>query len=70
MDEFLCTLLSDRPQTWTIDWTWGILLVLVIVLIHVLGLGLIRRKTLNASSHAIRRHPTTVFVGVVGLTTL
>ena len=70
MNDYLCILVSDRPQTWSIDWAWGISLVLVTVVIHVLGLGLIRRKALNASSHTIRQHPTSVFVGVVGLTTL
>ncbi|MBV8674405.1 MAG: hypothetical protein JOZ33_13305 [Acidobacteriaceae bacterium] len=60
MNDYLCILVSARPQTWSIDWAWGIPLVLVTVLIHVLGLGLIRRKTLNASSHAIRQHPTSV----------
>jgi hypothetical protein len=45
-------------------------LIVLTVLIHVLGLGLIRNRVLDASASQIRRHPTGVFVGVIGLTTL
>lgn len=48
----------------------GVPLIVLTVLIHVLGLGLIRQRALNASASEIRRHPSGVFVGVIGLTTL
>ena len=55
---------------WSSDWGWGIPLIVFTVTIHVVGFALISRETLNASSRTIRRHPVTVFVVVVGLTTL
>ena len=67
---FACALVTNLRPNWSGNWAWGLPLIMVTVLIHALGLGLIRQKTLNASSHAIRRHPTGVFVGVIGLTTL
>jgi hypothetical protein len=64
--------LSMRPTvtSWSGNWAWGVPLVLLTVLIHVLGLGLIRQRVLHASIRSTRRHPTSVFVGVTGLTTL
>jgi hypothetical protein len=45
-------------------------LIVLTVTIHVSGLALIRRKTLNASGHMIRRYPNSAFVLITGLTTL
>ena len=70
MDGFLCVLVTNGQPTWSGNWAWGMPLIVFTVLIHALGLGLIRQRALNASSHSIRRHPTSVFVGVIGRTTL
>ena len=71
MDGLSCVLVTNgQLASWSGNWAWGIPLIVLTVLIHALGLGLIRQRALNASSHAIRRHPTGMFVGVIGLTTL
>jgi hypothetical protein len=70
MDGFSCVLVTNGQLTsWSGNWAWGMPLIVLTVLIHALGLGLIRQRALNASSHSIRRHPTGVFVGVIGFTT-
>jgi MFS superfamily sulfate permease-like transporter len=66
----LCALVANLPLSWSIDWAWGLPLIMFTVLVHVVGFGLISRRTLNASSRTIRRHPIVVFVVVIGLTTL
>jgi hypothetical protein len=56
---------------WRADWAWGLPLIVGTVIIHVFGLGLIRRRTSRFSSRSIEvRHPTAAFVIVMGTTTL
>ena len=59
------------PEIWDANWTWGLPLIVLTVIIHVLGLGLIDqvagRVSRNMPQH---RHPTAVFVVVMGATTL
>lgn len=65
------SLLHVDPVTWTNDWAWGLPLIVLTVVIHVLGLGVVGRKALGIFSRiSERRHPTWVFVVVVGATTL
>ena len=60
-----------NPVTWGADWAWGLPLIVLTVVIHVLGLRLISEKALGlCSAIAEQRHPTAVFVVVVGATTL
>jgi len=57
--------------SWGYDWAWGLPLIVTTVLIHVFGLVLINQRAARASRRTIqRRHPTAVFVMVMGLTTL
>jgi len=57
--------------SWRADWTCGLPLVLLTLLIHVLGLGLIRQKVSRIFNHVTElRHPTAVFAVVAGGTTL
>jgi hypothetical protein len=65
-----CALDIDVPLAWSGDWAWGLPLIVFTVTIHVVGFGLISRKTLSASSHTFRRHPVSAFVVVTGVTTL
>jgi hypothetical protein len=61
----------DNPVTWGADWAWGLPLIVLTVVIHVLGLRLIGEKAMGLSGViADQRHPTAVFVAVVGATTL
>jgi len=56
---------------WSADWAWGLPLIVLTVLIHVLGLVLIKQRADRASSRTIQRqHPIAVFVVVMGCTTL
>ena len=65
------TFVVEDPATWRADWAWGLPLIVLTVLIHVLGLGLIRQKTVRISTRTKeRRHPMAIFVIVMGATTL
>jgi hypothetical protein len=59
-----------NPVTWRANWAWGLPLIVLTVLIHVLGLGLMMQTVVRVSSRTIqRRHPTAVFVMVIGSAT-
>jgi len=58
-------------MNWGANWAYGLPLIVLTVLIHVSGLGLIRHRIVGPSSGPIfRRYPTTVFMVVMGATTL
>ena len=63
---------SDIDSTaWSADWAWGLPLIVLTVVIHVLGLGLIGRRASRASKGVGQdRHPVGTFVVLVGTTTL
>ncbi len=60
------------PFAWRADWAWGVPLIIVTVLIHVWGLGVISQSAAPNDSRIMiqRRHPRAAFVLVVGTTTL
>jgi len=63
--------LGTSPVNWGADWTYGLPLIVLTVLIHVFGLGLVRHWIVDATSATIhRRHPTAVFMVAMGATTL
>jgi hypothetical protein len=64
-----CFLVSDVPF-WSSDWAWGLPLIVLTVLTHVFGLGLINERVTRVSGVIGRHHPTAAFVGVMGATTL
>ncbi len=62
---------ADPQMAWTGNWAWGLPLIVLTVIIHVLGLGLVSRGTGRVSGGKIEhRHPMGVFVAVMGATTL
>jgi hypothetical protein len=64
-------MLFGNPFHWIADWAWGVPLIVLTVLIHVFGLGLIGRATLGVAGGILdRRHPITGFGAIVGATTL
>jgi uncharacterized membrane protein len=66
-----CNFLAVNPMAWSADWAWGAPLIVLTVVIHVLGLGLIYQKAVRVSSDMIeRRHALVMFVVVMGATTL
>jgi hypothetical protein len=65
------TSLVVNPLNWRADWAWGLPLIVVTVVIHVIGLGLINQRVDRIIGGAVvRRHPTSAFVLVMGATTL
>jgi hypothetical protein len=63
--------LFANPLNWRADWACGLPLVVLTVVIHAIGLGLISRRVIRVTNSAIERHrPTYEFVLVVGVTTL
>jgi hypothetical protein len=61
----------DSPGIWRADWAWGVPLIIVTVVIHVLSLGLINQRGVRILGHMTeRRHPMLVFAEVMGTTTL
>jgi hypothetical protein len=65
------SLLVDDPMSWRADWAWGLPLIVLNVIIHAIGLGLISQKVVRVTSDTIaRRRPIFKFVLVVGAATL
>ena len=65
------SLLVVAPLYWSADWAWGLPLIVLTVVIHVLGLGLINQRILSVYYGVKeRRHPSATFVVVMGATTL
>ena len=65
------SLLVDDPVNWGADWVWGLPLIVLTVVIHVIGLGLINQRVDRVTGGTIvRHHPTSAFVLVMGVTTL
>ena len=61
--------ISSLRVNWGADWAYGLPMIVLTVLIHVFGLGLIRHRIVNLTSGTIH-HPTAVFMVVMGATTL
>jgi hypothetical protein len=69
----LAALYSSRllPGAWRRDWAWGLPLIVVTMVIHVFGLGLIHHRVSRVSNKiAVDRHPTARFVVVMSASTL
>jgi hypothetical protein len=57
--------------SWRADWAWGLPLIVLTVVIHVLTLGLIDQRGVKVfSRNAERRNPLLEFVAVMGTTTM
>lgn len=67
-----CNYVAVDPTGWSADWAWGLPLIVLTVLIHVSGLGLISQKVVHGSvgGRIYRWRPKVAFVEVVGATTL
>jgi len=62
---------SATPGTWRADWAWGLPLIVLTVVIHVLGLGLMNVKIIEIFARPKARHNHfSVFVLVMGAITL
>uniref|UniRef100_Q01XA3 Ion transport 2 domain protein n=1 Tax=Solibacter usitatus (strain Ellin6076) TaxID=234267 RepID=Q01XA3_SOLUE len=60
-----------NPFLWGADWAWGMPLIVLTVVIHVLGLGFVNRRAIATARTIIRRQgPRAMLPLVVGGTTL
>ena len=67
----ICSVVLIKVANWSADWAWGLPLIILTVVIHVIGLGLIGARVRRISDRVSeRRHPAAAFVVVVGATTL
>jgi hypothetical protein len=63
--------LVTPTAAWRSNWAWGLPLIVVTVVFHLLSLGLINQKGVRLLSQmSQRRHPMLAFVVVMGVTTL
>jgi hypothetical protein len=67
-----CNFLAVTSVGWSADWAWGLPLIVLTVLIHVSGLGLVSHGLANGSIGRMlgRRDSRVAFIVVVGATTL
>ena len=67
-----CNFFAVGQVGWSADWVWGLPLIVLTVLIHVSGLGLISHRVAHSNVGRMigRSHPVVVFVVTVGATTL
>src|SRR5215813_13373202 len=62
---FSSFIITESP-TWGADWAWGLPLIALTVLIHVLCLGVIRQWAFRATTYRIlRRHQNAMFGAIV-----
>ncbi len=65
------SLLVDDPVNWGADWVWGLPLIVLTVVIHVIGLRVINQRVDRVSGGTIvRSYPNSAFVLVMGVATL
>jgi hypothetical protein len=62
---------GDSSVFWSTDWIWGLPLIVLTVVIHVVGMGLITQRALGLSERAKARgrHPVAVFVFAMSVIT-
>jgi hypothetical protein len=70
LSQILSSFHVGDPGVWRGNWAWGLPLIVLTVVIHVLGLGLMDRGAVRMSSRMERHHRTVVFVLVMGTMTL
>src|SRR5260370_31062951 len=60
-----------NPFLWGADWAWGMTLIVLTVVVHVLGLAFVNRRAIAAARRIIRHQASMVMLPVVvGGTTL
>jgi hypothetical protein len=62
---------SVAPGVWRVDWAWGLPLIVVTVVIHVLSLGIVNERAARFFARMVhRRYPMVVFVVLISTVTL
>jgi hypothetical protein len=71
MDHITLSLLAVTPLRWYADWAWGLFLIVLIAIIHVIGLLLINEKVERVQADVVSRCGFYVaFVVIIGSTAL
>lgn len=69
--QFALSFSVTPPVTWRADWIWGVPLIVLNVVFHALGLGLMNKRVTRALDQMLeRRYPVVVFAKVMGAATL
>ena len=64
-------IVAVNPFEWVADWVWGILLIVITVMIHILGLGLVSQRAYTILKiMPCRQRPISTLVLVTGVATL
>jgi hypothetical protein len=59
------------PFGWSADWAWGLPLIVLTVVLHVVVLGFASKRIVDIARRTVQgRHPAAISVAVVGATTL
>ena len=67
----ILSFLGISPVLWRSDWLWGLPLIVLTVVVHVVGLVFIKQIAVRIFSHMIeRKYPTAAFVAITGGTAL
>jgi hypothetical protein len=53
------------PGVWRVDWAWGLPLIMLTVVIHVLGLGFIYKRVIEVFRRKSGLHPTAWFAVIM-----
>jgi hypothetical protein len=70
IDPAASSVLVDVPVGWSVDWAWGLPLIVLTILIHVFGLSLLRKRAVwHFNKRSQLREPTAEFVVVIGAMT-
>ena len=67
---FTSNLIPRDGFTWGIDWAWGLPLIVLTVIVHVSGLGMIKQKAFSVSGRTARGRHTTASMVIIGAATL
>ena len=71
MTDFTALASVNLPDNWEPDWLWGLPMIVFTVLVHVIGLGLVRNGFIRvAEIRLVRDYPRTMFVATTGWITL
>ena len=62
--------LVEAHTPWRADWLWGCPLIVLTVVLHVLGLGLLSQRAILMCDDVFKRRPMVTFATVIGATTL
>jgi hypothetical protein len=68
---YVSSVFMTEDSRWVAEWVWGLLLTVLTVLIHTLGLWMVRQTALRAISHSVlRRHPMAMSLTIISCVTL